>query len=163
MNARPLITVVALALAALSVSGCLQRRMVLRSNPSAALVIIDDQQIEQRTPATVPFTWDGTRSVTLIAAGHKVLDAEAVLEPKWFDYFPLDFVAEFLWPLTIVDERTFDYELEAYVEGVDPNAEARVQGLLERAAAFRAGGSDGPGEVPGGSEREEPVPPPPVK
>jgi hypothetical protein len=163
MNARPLVTVVALALAALSLSGCLQRRMVLRSNPSGALVLIDDQQIEQRTPATVPFTWDGTRGVTLVATGHKVLDAEAVLEPRWYDYFPLDFVAEFLWPLTIVDERTFDFELEAYAEGVDPNAEARVRELLDRAAAFRAGGSDGPGAVPASSEKAEPVPPPPGK
>lgn len=144
MPRRPLLIAAVLLFTPLLLAGCLQRRMVIRSNPQGAVVVLDGETLPERTPVTVPFTWDGTRAVTLAAPGHRVLDAEADLEAKWYDWFPLDFVAEFLWPLTIEDVRTFDYTLEKLDEQNDPGAQARIEELLRRADAFRAGGSDGP-------------------
>ena len=166
MTARRTALLVALVLAAPALGGCVHRRMVIRSTPSGAVVVIDGERLDQRTPATVPFVWDGTRSVTLMAAGHHVLDAEAALEPRWYDWFPLDFVAEFLWPGTIEDERVFEYTLTPYAAAADDPAALRERAgrLLDDAARFRAGGSDGPVDtVPEGARPETPSDAPPPK
>lgn len=178
MTLRRPAALLTVALLAPVLGGCLHRKMIIRSTPSDAIVIVDGERLPQRTPATVPFVWDGTRSVTLMASGHKVLDAEADLTPRWYDWFPLDFVAEFLWPFTIEDERVFDYTLVAYQgEGapVDTAAlRARADKLLDDAARFRAGGSDGPVKrvpradappdaPPEGAQPPDEPPPPPLR
>jgi hypothetical protein len=123
--------------------------MVIRSDPPGALITLDGEETELATPAEVPFDFGGTRGVTLIAPGHRVLETTADLCDPWFTYFPLDIAAEFLWPGTIRDVQTFQYTLEPYAAGMTAelaaDAKKRLGELKLRAAEHRAGGAAGPG------------------
>lgn len=155
-------------LAAAALPSCVERKLVIESDPPGAVVTLEDEVQEGRTPLEVPFHWDGVRRVTLAAPGHEVLETTADVEARWYDWFPLDVVAEFLWPMTIRDERRFEFRLKPYVESrADfephlPDLRARLAALKTRAAQHRAGGSDGPGgETAAPPAAEEPPPPPP--
>ncbi|MFM7737868.1 MAG: PEGA domain-containing protein, partial [Planctomycetota bacterium] len=53
-------------------SGCVQRRMLIRSQPEGAMVTIDRQAIGQ-TPVSVPFTYYGTREIQLEKDGYQTI------------------------------------------------------------------------------------------
>jgi hypothetical protein len=158
---KPQTVLLATALAVLpALAGCVERKMVVRSDPPGALISVDGHELDSRTPVEVPFSWGGLRRVTLSAPGYRVLETTAELTDAWHAYFPLDVVAEFCWPLTIEDTQTFDYRLEPYQAVGSPltdaqraEAQKKLQELKLRAAEYRAGGSQGPGAVV--------VPPPP--
>jgi hypothetical protein len=135
----------------LAVAGCVERKMLIRSDPPGAMITLDGQTLESRTPAEVPFDFGGTRSVTLSAPGHRVLETTAELSDPWFTYFPLDIGAEFLWPGTIEDAQAFDFKLEPYAAQLTPDLKAeakkRLAELKLRAEEYRAGGSEGPSKA----------------
>jgi PEGA domain len=148
---------VAAALAVLvAAAGCVERKMLIRSDPPGATITLDGQTLDTRTPTEVPFDFGGTRSVTLSAPGCRVLETTAELVDPWYTYFPLDIGAEFLWPGTIHDTQAFDFKLEPYAAQLTPDLKAeakkRLADLKLRAEEYRAGGSEGPGKV---------APPPP--
>ena len=158
------------ALAIVAAAGCVERKMVLRSDPSGAMISLDGEPTELRTPAEIPFDWGGTRAVTLTAPGFKVLDAKATLADPWFTYFPLDALAEFVWPLTIHDTQSFDFKLEPYYpveKHLTPELESELKKRLSevklRAEEYRAGGSEGPGKVAAPPPAPAAPPSPPVK
>jgi len=144
-------TAAALALSAACLPACVERKMVIRSDPPGALITLDGVETDLVTPAEIPFDFGGTRAVMLTAPGRKVLETTAKLEDPWFTYFPLDVGAEFLWPGTIEDVQAFDFTLEGY-EPVDrsllPELKKRLDEVKLRAASHRAGGSEGPGAAP---------------
>jgi hypothetical protein len=145
--------------ASLAIAGCVERKMMIRSDPPGALITVDGEDSELKTPAEIPFDFGGTRAITLTAPGHKVLDTTAKLEDPWFTYFPLDVFAEFLYPGTIRDTQVFDYKLQPWSAAVSPDEISRlkqkISDLKLRAAEYRAGGAEGPGKAP-------PPPPPPA-
>jgi hypothetical protein len=159
MNSATFRRAAACAAVLLAAAGCVERKMLIRSDPPGALISLDGTDTELRTPAEIPFDFGGTRAVTLSAPGHRVLEGTAKLEDPWFTYFPFDIVAEFAWPGTIHDVQTFDYRLEAYgtlTPDLKAEAKKRLGELKLRAEEYRAGGSDGPGKVPA------PAPAPPA-
>jgi len=139
------------AIALTALGGCVERKMMIRSDPPGALITLDGVDTGLSTPAEIPFDFGGTRAVTLTAPGKRVLETTAKLEDPWYAYFPLDVGAEFLWPGTIRDFQTFDYKLEGY-EPLDrsaiPELRKRLDEVKLRAAGYRAGGSEGPGAAP---------------
>ena len=143
-----------LAAALVLTAGCVERKMVVRSDPPGALLTLDGTEVEQRTPVEIPFDWGGTRSVSLAAPGHRVLDTTAKLSEPWFTYFPLDIVAEFVLPFTIHDVQQFDFKLEPYYaldksfsDEQKAELKRKLGELKLRAEEYRAGGSQGPGRV----------------
>ena len=157
----PLLT--GLLLSASLQTGCVERKMVVRSDPAGARLLLELDEIEGRTPVEVPFQYGGLREVTLHKPGYKVLETTARLEDRWFSYFPLDFFAEILWPGTIHDVQEFDFTLERYApydESQDAGNRRRIEELRERADAHRRGGSKGPEALPTPSEDAVPLPPP---
>jgi hypothetical protein len=98
--------VAAIAAVVLAAAGCVERKMMIRSDPPGALIALDGKDTELRTPAEIPFDYGGTRAVTLSAPGHRVLETTAKLEDPWFTYVPFDFCAELLWPGTIHNDQT---------------------------------------------------------
>jgi len=152
MSRRSVATMAVAMACAAAFAGCVEHRMVIRSQPEGARVILDLEEIESRTPTEVPFEWSGTREVILIAPGYRVFEGHAELEDRWYSYFPLDFVAEVLYPGTIHDVQEFEFELEPYYPEDEPftsvqeeELESRLAALRERADAHRSGGSAGPG------------------
>ncbi len=64
MHRRTLIISLAVLAAAAGLTGCVERTITVTSDPSGALVYLNDTEIG-RTPVTVPFTFYGTYDVRL--------------------------------------------------------------------------------------------------
>jgi hypothetical protein len=100
-----------LALAALSVStGCVERRMTIRSNPPGALVYVDNVEIGT-TPASHRFLYYGTREIRLVKAGYETLTVMQPIATPWYQIPPFDFVSDNLTPWEVRDERDFVYQM----------------------------------------------------
>lgn len=106
---RPL-AVACATLALLCASGCVQRRITIRSNPPGALVYIDTYEIG-KTPCSVGYIYYGTRQIKLVKDGYETLTLMQWIPPPWYQIPPLDFVAENVVPAEIRDERTYTYQL----------------------------------------------------
>jgi hypothetical protein len=106
--------VVALLAASLLVtaaSGCVQRRMTIRSNPPGALVYVDDYQIGT-TPVSHDFVYYGTRKVRLVKDGYETLTVRQPFPVPWYEIFPLDFVTENIIPWEVRDERVVELAMQ---------------------------------------------------
>lgn len=128
----PLATAALLALLALAAAGgCVQRRLMVRSNPPGAMVYIDDQPIGH-TPVSVPFTYYGTRNFRLIKDGFETVTQPHNVPAPWYEYPPIDFVSENIWPWEQRDERVVDFQLVP--QQIVPEAEllGRAEGLRRR-------------------------------
>jgi hypothetical protein len=105
----------AVALAALCAAlplttGCVQRRLTIRSNPPSARVYVGDEEIGT-TPVSTDFVYYGTRKIRLVKDGYETLVVNQPLPTPWYEIPPLDFVSENLVPGEIRDERVVNYQL----------------------------------------------------
>jgi hypothetical protein len=91
-------------------SGCVRRRMTIRSNPPGAVVFVDDRRIGI-TPVSTSFIYYGTRDVQLVKDGYETVTEEHKFGTPWYQYPVIDFFAENLWPLEVRDERILDFNL----------------------------------------------------
>lgn len=73
--------------------GCVERRLMITSEPAGALVYLNDQEVG-RTPIEVPFTWYGTYDVRLEREGFKTLETQQVAEQPWWEKPGPDLFAE---------------------------------------------------------------------
>ena len=91
-------------------TGCVRRRMTVRTNPAGALVTVDNQVIGT-SPAATPFIYYGTRELRVEADGYRTETIRRRFNPPWYQWPGIDFLAETLWPGEIRDERIIDVEL----------------------------------------------------
>jgi hypothetical protein len=126
---RWLILALAVGLGVLTQPGCLRRRLTVRSNPSGALVYVDDQEIGV-TPVSTPYTYYGTRKIQLFADGYEPLTVKQPFTAPWYEIPPLDFFVENLWPWEIRDERVVQFEMQ-------PAQAVPNEKLIERAEMLR--------------------------
>jgi len=91
-------------------SGCVRRRLTVRTNPPGAVVSVDNQVIGT-TPAASSFTYYGTREIRVEKDGYRTESLKSRINPPWYQYPGLDFITETLWPWEIRDERIIDVEL----------------------------------------------------
>lgn len=115
-----------------SATGCVRRRMTVRSNPAGARVVIDDQEIGV-TPVSTPYTYYGTRKVQLIKDGYETLTVQHTFAAPWYQIPPLDFVTETLWPQEIRDERQLDFQLIPQQNITVPQLQQRAEQLRSNA------------------------------
>ena len=114
-------------------SGCVRRRMTIRSNPPGALVYVDDHPAPiGTTPVSHDFIYYGTRKFRLVKDGYETLTVKQSIPPPWYQYVPLDFVAENLVPGEIRDQRCLDFQLR-------PQMVVPTEQLLARAEQLRRG------------------------
>ena len=92
--------------------GCVDRRYVITSDPPGAAVTRNYDQPLGWTPADDHFTYYGLYHFTLFADGYQTLQVDQEIRPPWYEYFPLEFVAENFIPWRIEDVRYFHYKLE---------------------------------------------------
>lgn len=109
-RAKTLFMGMLLAVSIVPTFGCVRRRLTVRTNPPGAAVYVDKHPIGH-TPVSVPFTYYGTRSVEVIRDGYRTEKVMRTLSPPWYEYPPLDFLAETFWPWEIRDERIIDIEM----------------------------------------------------
>jgi hypothetical protein len=105
-----------LVTAVFAFSGCVTRSITVKTNPSNALVYIDDKLIGE-SPVSMPFTFYGTRKVMIerkdedgVLTHERTIAFEKIKAPV-YEIFPLDFFSELVWPFKIKDDQVLSYNL----------------------------------------------------
>jgi len=112
--------------------GCVLRTLEVKSAPAGATVYLDDRPVG-RTPCTVEYDFHGTRALRVALEGYRPHQGEVDLTAHWWQWFPLDFCTEVLWPFTIDDHRTVEVTLEQIEPGPgDTAATAEFTARAER-------------------------------
>ncbi len=111
-------------------AGCVQRRLIVRSNPPGARVIVDDTYEMGVTPVAFNYTYYGTRKIKLVRDGYETMTVYQYIPPPWYQYPGLDFITENLIPWEILDERVIQFQLV-------PQAVVPTEQVLRRAEDLR--------------------------
>jgi hypothetical protein len=146
--ARRIAGIVLIAISIGLLAGCVDRRYVVTTDPPGAIVLRNYQPIGA-APADDHFVYYGTYHFTLIKDGYATLQVDQKIPSPWYQYFPIDFFAENVWPWTIRDVRRFHFQLQ-------PLQQVNTDDLLHRAEALRSRGQSvgappAPVPVPAGS------------
>jgi hypothetical protein len=119
----------------LGATGCVRRRLTVRSNPPGAQVFVDNQEIGT-TPCSASFVYYGTRSITVMKDGYRTEKILQKINPPWYEIPPLDFISENLVARETRDERLVDVQLV-------PEEIVPQQKLLSRAQSLRDSAKSG--------------------
>ena len=93
-------------------AGCVERRMVINTEPPGAVVFDETGQPIGASPKDKTFIYYGTYHFRLAKDGYETLEVDQPVVAPWYEYFGLDFISENLIPWTIRDVRRFDYVLQ---------------------------------------------------
>jgi hypothetical protein len=148
-TATILAPVLAPVLAMLALSGCVERRISIETDPPGALVWVNDRQAG-RTPVSVAFTHEGTYDLRLEKEGFEPLVTPATTEGPIWDAGPLDFFAEIL-PVRARNETRWVFTLAPRDDSEEAlvSRAAELRGRLSGAeGAAAADGSAGEGSQP---------------
>ena len=124
-------------------TGCVERGLTIRSEPSGATVILSGRVLERPTPVRVPIEHHGAYRVEVemkTSGTEDVLYRRVVrtveTDDPWYENFPFDFFAEVLWPGTLRSET----EVLVRLEPLPPEGPAveEIDLLLDEADASRA-------------------------
>lgn len=124
----------ALLLVVLGTTGCVERLLQVRSDPPGASVFVNGKEVG-KTPCDYPFAFYGTVDVAMRLQGHELHREVTKLHIPWYELFPLDFFAEFLWPGRLRDVHTLEASLVALPATMPAGLE---QDLATKAASLRA-------------------------
>lgn len=116
--------------------GCVERELVVDSDPGGALVYMNDEEVG-RTPLRRPFQWYGTYDVVVRKDGYETLRTTTpVIAPGWL-WVPLDLICEIL-PVPIKDTHHVRYQLKAESDVTTDPAQ-----MIERAQDLQGKLEDG--------------------
>lgn len=126
-------------LASVVLSGCVERALVITSDPPGATVTVN-QQWKGTTPYVVPFKHYGVYDIWIEHPGveengkmtkfYPLHVGEPVRAPK-YQYAGADFVSEVLLPTTLRDQHNLHYTLERVANADD------IDDVLDRAQQLR--------------------------
>ena len=122
-----------------ALAGCVERKLIIRSDPAGATVFLNyDSALLSTTPAESSFTDYGTYRVRLVEEDHEELVAMAEVDAPWWSYPPFDIITQLLLPFTVKDHHEFTYQLTPLSEALAPEAlRERNAELIRRAEEFR--------------------------
>ena len=164
---RSLENLVALLFCAGLAGGCgVTRTLHVDSSPPGATVLLDGRSVGE-TPYTEVFLSYGVRRLELRHEGHARDVREIDVARPWWQYFPLSFFSDLLWPAPLTDDHYVAVELiPAHRVGGEfgdaQDAFAQLQALKRllaaREAAFHGHRPGAPGGEPdaGAEPSEEP-------
>ncbi len=112
--------------------GCVERRFVITSDPPGALVYRNNVPIGT-TPVDDHFVFYGKYKFTLVRDKYAPLVVEENICAPWYEYPPIDFVSENLFPFKLIDVRRLHYKLVPLVPD-------NQQEVLNQAEALRGRG-----------------------
>ena len=119
---------------ALALSGCVDRRIIITSEPSGALVHLNDSAVG-RTPLEVDFTYFGTYDVRLTKEGYEPLSTSARARAPVYEWPVIDLAALAI-PVTKRTVVRWHFELEE----ADLDEASLLERALGRRDEFEAGG-----------------------
>ncbi|MBL7106372.1 MAG: PEGA domain-containing protein [Phycisphaerae bacterium] len=118
-----------LATISMFLTGCVERTLTINSNPSDALLTLNDEEIG-RTPVTVSFNWYGDYNVRLSKNDYQTLVTHRKLNRPWYDKFPFDFFAQIINPKKIVDAYDWSFDLQ-------PRQKTDIDKIVKKAQLMR--------------------------
>jgi hypothetical protein len=105
-------------LASVLLAGCIDRRFIITTEPnisptdqSITKVLINGRPVGA-APVDKQWLYNGVYQITLIKDGYETTVINQPVPAKWYEFFPLDFVFENVYPFMIRDVRTFNYTLK---------------------------------------------------
>jgi len=121
---------------AFGLTGCLERTIVVTSEPEGAVVYLNDREIG-RTPVETDFRFFGAYDVRLHLEGYEPLVTSREAEAPVYEWPGIDLLAEAV-PATIATRLEWHFQLTPLPE-LQPGADkaALRTGLLERAEEAR--------------------------
>ncbi len=111
--------------------GCVQRTISITSEPSGALVYLNDQEVG-RTPVKVPFTFYGVYDVRMEADGYHPLWTKQKAEAPWWETPGIDLLAE------AVPNGKAELQWHFTMDQQPPAEDVDVDQLLDHARQLRA-------------------------
>ena len=128
--------VAVLMLLSLSLTGCVSRRLTVRTNPPGALVKLNGKRLGF-SPVSTDFTYYGTYEVELIKDGYETETILQTISPPWYQRFPIDFVSDNFSPMRVTDRHEYTWPLR-------PKNLQPTDDLLNRANQLRSEALIGP-------------------
>jgi len=124
-------------------AGCVERKLLIRSDPPGAPVWVDERRVGT-TPLELHFSHYGQRRIRVgpmrdesgrleYRAEERVIDVRA----PWYEQFPLDFFAEVLWPATLKDAHKVELKLSPASGQPQLYGPQRAEQVREQAEQFR--------------------------
>ena len=132
---------------AVFLTGCVDRRFVVTTDPPGALVLRNNAPIGF-APADDHFTYYGNYHFTLIKDGYETQQVDQNIPAPWYEYPPFDFFAETLLPWHIVDVRRFYYQMQPRQVPKEDEIRAHAQELRDRGRLVTPPPEDSPPPVP---------------
>jgi hypothetical protein len=125
-----------------ALSGCVERRYTIRTDPPGATVVVNGEEIGP-SPASKSFVFYGDRKISLIKDGYQTKTLIQPIKAPWWDNYITEFFTENVVPVSLRDEREFTYTLEPFK--MTPQGELR-----DRAESLRSEARILPKPRPGG-------------
>ncbi|MCA9082635.1 MAG: PEGA domain-containing protein [Planctomycetaceae bacterium] len=119
-------------LLASTLTGCVHRRVTINSNPPGALVRVDGKDVGY-TPASLDFTWYGTREIQLLKDGYETQTQLVDISAPWYQRFPLDFISDNFLGTHIRDHRHIDIPMRTRTPDDSTNLIQRGRSLRSEA------------------------------
>ncbi len=132
------------ALVVLATAGCVERKMLIRSDPPGAPVWIDEKYVGE-TPVDRSFVFYGERSIRVGPmrdengkVSYREVERLVSVEAPGYEYFPIDFLSEVLYPFTLTDVHEIPaFKLPKAGQAPAQPPAARVEDLRREATEFR--------------------------
>jgi len=128
-----------------TISGCIERRIYITSEPPGATVWVNDVEAG-RTPTSVSFTYFGNYDVRMRKDGFEPLITKGEANPPLYEFPGPDLVATAV-PARIKTDVKWHYVLAPKDESVGSQSEFE-SGLMKRASGLR-------GRIPAAETRTE--------
>ncbi len=131
---------------AVALTGCVERKVTIGSDPSGALVQLNGVEIG-RTPVTVPFTWQGDYELYLryeknvgTPEAPKIvryyLHTHKQTTTPWFDIIPIDLFTAVL-PIPFNQEEVWAFPIPEVKEPADADLIERARGMKDQLEGSR--------------------------
>ena len=104
------IIIIAIVAELFAFTGCVRRRLTLRTDPPGATVYLDNVEIG-KTPISRDFNFYGTRELRFVKEGCETHTEMIKLRAPWYEWVGLDFVSETLVPGEILDRHNHSVKL----------------------------------------------------
>lgn len=95
-------------------TGCIYRKLTIKTDPPGALVYLNDRLIGE-TPVAHHFVWYGWYRVTVRKSGYERIEDRRKLKAPFYLWLPFDLVMEVM-PFPVTDAHTWSYILNPVSE-----------------------------------------------
>lgn len=122
---------IAISVLLVSLAGCVERTVKIRTEPPNALVLVNDEEVGL-TPVKFSFLWYGDYDITIRKTGYETIKTHYRIDSPWWQLPPFDLFAEAFTPGTLHD----DHELPTYT--LQATSQPSVDDLVGRSEEIRS-------------------------